>query len=319
MKVAVGICAYNEEKNIGRLLEELATTPMLNEIIVVSSGSTDRTNRIVNERSSMDSRVRLIVEPARAGKAKAVNVIIHACRSDVIVFISADTLPERGSIARLVRWFEDPRIGAASARPVPVNCKRGFGHAAHIMWSAHWLYLWNLMLHGNLAHVSGEMCALSAKLLNPLPTEIINEDAYIATIMKRTARRGVILDPSARVFIKAPTNVVDLIDQRHRVLAGHKQIRKTTGYFPTVLTASWWMYPLASIHTATAVFREFGLKVWAWGVVLLFCEVLANAFASGIFGHSTQLLWKPIRSTKRVEDRETQGTRDESSATRRTA
>lgn len=299
LDVAVGICVYNEEKNIGQLLQLLAAVPFIRRIVVVSSGSTDETNLIVNQRASIDPRISLIVQPTRLGKAKAVNSVIQACRSDILVFIAGDTLPVAESVASLVKWFKDPRVGAVSARPVPVNPKKGFGYVAHIMWSAHWHYLWYLMQSGKLAHVSGEMCAFLSNLLMPIPNDIINEDAYLARLAGRTGFR-ILLDPAAIVHIKAPTNASELIDQRRRVLAGHKQVLRRTGHFPTVLATSWWLFPFASFRTLQAVFREVGLKTYVWGFVLLLCELTAGVLASRIFGGKLHLPWKPIASTKNL-------------------
>jgi cellulose synthase/poly-beta-1,6-N-acetylglucosamine synthase-like glycosyltransferase len=282
------------------LLEVLTAVPFLREIIVVSSGSTDRTDPIVRDRASVDPRVKLISQRARAGKAKAVNDLVDACRCDVLVFASADTLPTEKSVASLIRWFADPTVGTVSARPVPVNAKKGFGYVAHVMWSAHWRYLWNLASMGKLAHVSGEMCAFRSKLLTPIPDDIINDDAYLATVTKRAGLRT-ILDPSAIVYMKVPTNPVELIDQRRRVLAGHRQVIERTGRFPTVLATSWWIYLPASIRTFLGVFHEFGVKTWVWGLVLLLCELVAMVLTSRVFGHKTHLLWKPARSTKSLK------------------
>lgn len=300
LDVSVGVSAHNEERNIKQLLEALAAVPFLEEIIVVSSGSTDRTDPIVKERALIDSRVKLIIQPARLGKVKAVNAIIDACGSDVLVFMSADTLPSAETVASLIRWFEDPTVGAVSARPVPVNKKKGFGYVAHIMWSAHWRYLWNLASSGNLAHVSGEMCAFRVTLLATLPEDVINEDAYMATVTAKRKGFRILLDPNAVVYMKAPTSVVELIEQRRRVVAGHRQVVEKTGHVPTVLAASWWMYPSATISTALAVFREFGLRLCVWGLVLLLCELLAFALTSRVFGNKTHLPWKTLKSTKSV-------------------
>ena len=53
MDVSVGIMAFNEEKNMGRLLKALLSQELkkvrIEEIIVVSDGSTDKTNEIVKE------------------------------------------------------------------------------------------------------------------------------------------------------------------------------------------------------------------------------------------------------------------------------
>jgi glycosyltransferase involved in cell wall biosynthesis len=73
LDVSVGICAYNEEENIGALLENLLTQQSLphnSEIIVVCSGCTDETPSIVEKFARKDKRVKLILEEERRGKAR---------------------------------------------------------------------------------------------------------------------------------------------------------------------------------------------------------------------------------------------------------
>jgi len=69
--VSIGICAYNEEKNIGRLLDRLLKEKKLytlKEIIVVASGCTDGTEGIVKQYTSKCEKINLIVERGRKGK-----------------------------------------------------------------------------------------------------------------------------------------------------------------------------------------------------------------------------------------------------------
>ncbi len=50
MDISVGVIAYNEENNIANLLDSLLKqSARIKEIVVVSSGSTDKTNEIVKE------------------------------------------------------------------------------------------------------------------------------------------------------------------------------------------------------------------------------------------------------------------------------
>jgi len=64
--VTVGVPAYNEERNIGKLLSTLLQqrtySVRIDEIIVVSSGSTDKTDTIVEEFARRGCRVMLIRE-----------------------------------------------------------------------------------------------------------------------------------------------------------------------------------------------------------------------------------------------------------------
>jgi len=55
----------------------------ISEIIVVSSGSTDRADEIVKEYSNIDDRIILIRQPQRRGKASAINEILKASTNDI--------------------------------------------------------------------------------------------------------------------------------------------------------------------------------------------------------------------------------------------
>ena len=133
---SLGIMAYNEEANIGRMLgavvSQRLTTVNLTEILVVASGCTDRTESVVHDWTRRDPRIRLIVQLQREGKASAVNEFLPQAREKIVVICSADLVPEAGAIEELVAPFADPAVGMTTGRPVPVNDPGTFmGFAAH--------------------------------------------------------------------------------------------------------------------------------------------------------------------------------------------
>ncbi|MCH7641143.1 glycosyltransferase [Patescibacteria group bacterium] len=91
--VTIGITAYNEIKTIKSLISDLLRQETqlvsLDEIIVVSDGSTDGTTGAV--RSVKDERVTLIEGKTRRGKANRQNEIIERTTSDILVLLDADT------------------------------------------------------------------------------------------------------------------------------------------------------------------------------------------------------------------------------------
>ena len=58
---SIGITVYNEQANIGRLLEALLNQKLesviINEIIVIASGCTDNTEGVVQRFANRDNRV----------------------------------------------------------------------------------------------------------------------------------------------------------------------------------------------------------------------------------------------------------------------
>jgi glycosyltransferase involved in cell wall biosynthesis len=97
---SVGIMAYNEAGNIARAIESILRQQPANayvaEVIVIASGCTDRTVPIVAEIARKDSRVRLIVQERREGKASAINEFLRVARSPVNLMSSADLVLKDG-------------------------------------------------------------------------------------------------------------------------------------------------------------------------------------------------------------------------------
>lgn len=92
--VTVGIPAYNEEANIGYLLQDVLKQKtegfVLEKIIVVSDGSTDQTASLV--RAVSDTRIVLIDDGERHGQAMRQNNIIARTDTDILVLLNADIL-----------------------------------------------------------------------------------------------------------------------------------------------------------------------------------------------------------------------------------
>lgn len=93
MKVAVVIPAYNEELRIAQVLGAVTRAGCVDEIIVVSDGSDDRTVDVAR----MLQGVKVIALQQNIGKGGAMWAGIQATNADVIVFFDADLvglLPE---------------------------------------------------------------------------------------------------------------------------------------------------------------------------------------------------------------------------------
>lgn len=112
--VTVIIPAFNEAQVIAASVQRVLDSdyPAL-EVIVADDGSTDATSAIVDRAFGHDPRVRLMTL-VNGGKAAALNRALQVATGTIVVALDADTQFERDCIARLVRWFADPRIGAVA-------------------------------------------------------------------------------------------------------------------------------------------------------------------------------------------------------------
>jgi cellulose synthase/poly-beta-1,6-N-acetylglucosamine synthase-like glycosyltransferase len=226
---SIGVFAYNEEKNIGKLLDALLNQKLnqveIKEIIVVSSASTDNTDQIVSHYAQKNSLIRLIAEPERNGKSSSINRFIKESASDLLVIESADTIPESDTIEKMVRVFKNPTIGMSGGRPVPENSEDDLiGFAVNLLWK----------LHHKMAIYSpklGEMVAFRKVFTEIPPQSAVDEASIEAQI--RDHNLSLIYVADAIIHNKGPETVSDFIKQRRRIAAGHLWLKDNQHYTVT--------------------------------------------------------------------------------------
>src|SRR2546423_13651250 len=109
--VSIGICAYNEARRSPELLDSLEGQILpsdfsVTEILVVASGCTDGTNRIVEDRTKVEPRLTLVQETERKGKAFAINEILRRYRGDILVLVNADARLLPGALFGLLQGLD---------------------------------------------------------------------------------------------------------------------------------------------------------------------------------------------------------------------
>ena len=93
MKVCAVVPAYNEAGRISRVLDTLAASPSVAEIVVVDDGSADGTGAIAAAHpSAAESRLRVLYHSPNRGKGAAMMTGADATSADVIVFFDADLI-----------------------------------------------------------------------------------------------------------------------------------------------------------------------------------------------------------------------------------
>ena len=224
--LSIGIMAYNEEANIGRLLRSVLcqrfTHGYLKEIFVVASGCTDRTGEIVQDFLKNDRRIILLIQEQREGKASAINLFLSKASGDILILESGDTVPEEGTLDKLVTPFEDSDIGMTGAHPIPVNSKSTFiGFTVHIMWS----------LHHKIALMTPKLGELVAfrNFVREIPKDTAVDEASIEAIVRQAGYQLRYVS-DAIVKNKGPENIKDFIKQRRRIAAGHKHLLREQKY-----------------------------------------------------------------------------------------
>ena len=298
--LTVGICAYNEDNNIGELLSNILNEQRLSlgsEVIVVCSGCTDSTAEIVHEYAKKDSRVHTLIEKERKGKASAVNLILSNAKGSSIIFVSADTLPNSGCFSGLLSKLRHPNVGIVCGNPVPVNSSASLpGKLVRLLWSFH-NHVFIELNDAGLARHASEIYCIRKGIVSGIPSEAVNDDAYIAL---ETKKRGWLIkyEPRSRVSICGPRTVIEYLQQRRRVIYGHYQVRKLTGESTQHLMHLLPVIPVRVIKLGLWLVRTQNIRILT---VFLLAELTANLAAiMDILLKKTHSQWCTLASTKSV-------------------
>lgn len=293
MQVSIGIPAYNEEANIGNLLDcllkqELPEDVKLDEIIIVASGCNDRTVDIVREYQKNSESIKLVVEEERKGHASALNLIFERARGNVIAIGCADTLPTPKAIAYLVEPFKKSSdVGAVVGRAVPINDTRNvWGYIAHLTFT--WLYYPNILM----VDFEG-LCAVRKELVEPVPLNMINTERYVDAVVRQKGFR-VVFAPKAITYTKQPDNLRDFINQRRRNIFGHLQQKEMNIVAPHINPG------VALPLIARSLNLDLSEIFWVLILITLWSVSYVLAWHDYRKGRS-YLNWKAITSAKRFD------------------
>ncbi|MDP9085682.1 MAG: glycosyltransferase [Pseudomonadota bacterium] len=235
--VSVLIPAYNEATVIERSVRQvLASERVRIEVIVIDDGSSDATSAVVQEHFAGDERVRLLTI-ANGGKANALNRGLELATGEIVVALDADTQFEPNTIARLARWFVDPKLGAVAG-----NAKVGNRINLVTKWQAlEYVTAQNLERRalaqlGAMTVVPGAVGAwrkAAIEAVGGYPPDTLAEDQDL-TIAVQRAGWGVMHDQHAVAWTEAPQSLGQLARQRFRWAFGtiqclwkHKRVMLT--------------------------------------------------------------------------------------------
>jgi peptidoglycan/xylan/chitin deacetylase (PgdA/CDA1 family)/spore germination protein YaaH/GT2 family glycosyltransferase len=224
--VSVIIPAYNEERVIADSVARVLASdyPGL-QVIVADDGSKDGTSAVVRERFADDPRVTLLTL-VNGGKAAALNRALKDATGEILIALDADTQFEPTTIARLARWFADPKLGAVAG-----DARVGNRVNLVTRWQAvEYITAQNLerrALAGfdAMTVVPGAVGAWRRAALDAVggyPEDTLAEDQDLTIAIQRAGWR-VTYDPRAVAWTEAPESFKALARQRYRWAFGTLQ------------------------------------------------------------------------------------------------
>ena len=164
--VTMVIPAYNEESQIRGAVEALLAQDYpadRRQILVVSDGSTDRTDAIVREYEPRG--VELVRLPTRSGKTAAENAARERIRGTIVVNTDASTRLHPEAVRSLVAHMADPTVGVASSRDVSVAPGEATANTTEAGYVGYEMWIRSLETRtGGIVGASGSGYAIRADL-----------------------------------------------------------------------------------------------------------------------------------------------------------
>jgi cellulose synthase/poly-beta-1,6-N-acetylglucosamine synthase-like glycosyltransferase len=291
---AFAVPAYNEIQTIGVLLERLRTvrwrgqTP--SKILVVSDCSTDGTDELVEKIAREEKKFPIVLKgfPVRSGKPAAINnALTELAGSELVVMVSADCLPDVGTIEKLLDCFDDPKVGISAGRIVTCGPETNVAVAiSKILWDVH---------HEIALEVpkSTEITIFRNLSISVHQLTLADEADLEASIKEKGY--DLKYSPDALIFNQAPLTISDYFKQRLRVTLGHMEVSERKGYSVGTMSFNARFRAIKKVIQK----KEHKLTILFWGVILesliYGCATLKYLF----YKSSKTGVWSQSASTKR--------------------
>jgi len=296
IKLSIGIPAYNEELNIKFLIKALLGQEYKNveleEIILVSDGSSDRT--VEYARSVGYERLRVIERQLRKGGKLTQNEIIKEARGDVLILLDADVLPVgRQFVENIVAPIREDKkvglVGAFTKSAKPTTLFEGVIASSHEFKNR--LYQ-RINGKDNIYLCHGRARALSKSFYTQINwPKNIPEDAYSYLFCLQKGLKFVFA-PKAQVIFRSPANFRDHFLQSNRFLLGKKRLEK---YFPSDWVKAQYGYS-KSLLIWTLIVYLFKNPV----SILSYLMVAVVVRVYGLIKTTSDVKWDISTSTKKV-------------------
>lgn len=256
-RVTFIIPAYNEERTIGRKIENtlsLDYPPEHVEVLVMSNGSTDRTNEIVA--AWRDPRVRLVALP-QPGKMAALNEGAKAATGEILVFSDADFYLDAHSLREIARKFADRNVGgvcgARKSAPRPAGESTGEGEGMYHRWDK-WQKVHESRI-GSVFAADGLLYAIRRELYVPVSLAAQADDIAISTRVPLQGFR-LLFEPKATAWEEATIDARE--EFRRKIRVTNHSVRALFAIGAPLLTSGFYSVELLS-HKLVRHFIPFFL------------------------------------------------------------
>jgi len=216
--VTIIVSAFNEKKVIrDKILNSLELDYPKNkfELIVVSDGSTDGTNKIILSFSDNPNIKPIIIEKNQ-GKTNAINTAVKESHGDIIIFTDANVKLDISVVKYLINNFADEEVGCVCGQ---LNYYNDENNMTSGSGSLYWRYEEFIKRYesktGSTMGADGSIFAIRKALYTQLPLEMIDDFSTSMLILSKGKR--IIFEQNAKAYEMHTTNITEELKRRRRI------------------------------------------------------------------------------------------------------
>jgi biofilm PGA synthesis N-glycosyltransferase PgaC len=286
--ITAGIITHND-KSLPKLIDSVCNQKkngiVIKELFIVSSGILPENKHDLEMLCKKHPIIKIIHEPKRAGKAKAVNMLLAETSCRTCVLLSGDILIEPNSISELLKPLADGDVGMTGARTIPLNDKSTFiGFAVHFIWQVHHRLS---LIQPKLGELVGFRSVIEC-----ISQKTAVDEAWMESVIVEKGYRTAYA-PTSIAYNMGPQNITEYINQRKRIHIGHVNLKRERGY----VVAS-----MAYRHVFIAVLECLSFKpkemLWILIVILLELYIRISSDIDVIVFNRNPSCWDILPSAK---------------------
>lgn len=217
--ISIIVPAHNEEQVIREKIENhlaLDYPRGMYEVLVVSDGSTDATNKIVETMADKFENVRLICIEDRAGKTNAINKVIPSVTSEIVVFSDANVLLDSNALRNIATNFVDKHVGAVAGQLLYINEEAGGVAQGNGLYWRYEEFIKNCeSLSGSMMGADGSIFAIRKCLYSQLPIHVL--DDFCTSMGVVVANYRLVFDQRIKAFEKGAEHSSEEFHRKVRI------------------------------------------------------------------------------------------------------
>lgn len=167
--ISVVICAYNEERTLGAVLEKLHKLSYFTEIVCVNNGSTDSTGKVISKHAAIDQRIKLVEITKNQGLGYGLVKGISQTTGSIVVRQDADLEYDPNELINLIEPIANGHGQVCFGSRMLVRKAHRAQYFYNYLANKFFTFIADLLANINLTDVETAAKAFDGNLIRSIP------------------------------------------------------------------------------------------------------------------------------------------------------